>query len=93
MRRGAGGGSRLYPPVEGWDGGEEKQIQQVEATAADESGREWPDFYLLISFVREFLCAYVCARVCLHGHVCVCVCVFVYVLCTLSYSPTLAFVI
>lgn len=70
MRRGAGVGSRLYP-VEGWDEGEEKQIQQVEATAADESGREWPDFYLLISRVREF-CAYVCARVCLRRYVCVC---------------------
>lgn len=61
MRRGAGVGSRLYP-VEGWDEGEEKQIQQVEATAADESGREWPDFYLLISRVREFLCIRVCPR-------------------------------
>lgn len=86
MRRGAGGGSRLYPPVEGWDGGEEKQIQQVEATAADESGREWPDFYLLISFVREFLCAYVCVRVCLHGHVCVCVCVCIRVMYALIFS-------
>lgn len=59
--RSGGGGSRLYP-VQGWDEGEEKQIQQVEATAADESGREWPDFYLLISRVREFLCIQVCAR-------------------------------
>lgn len=42
-------------PPRGRDEGEEKQIQQVEATAADETGREWPDFYLLISRVRELL--------------------------------------
>lgn len=40
-------------PVVCRDEDEETQIQQVEATAADESGREWPDFYLLISRVRE----------------------------------------
>lgn len=70
MRRGAGVGSRLYP-VEGWDEGEEKQIQQVEATAADESGREWPDFYLLISRVREFLCIRVCPRLFTYMYACV----------------------
>lgn len=42
-------------PPRGRDEGEEKQIQQVETTAADETGREWPDFYLLISRVRELL--------------------------------------
>lgn len=42
-------------PPRGRVEGEEKQIQQVEATAADETGREWPDFYLLISRVRELL--------------------------------------
>lgn len=55
------GGSRWYP-VPGWDEDEEKQIQQVEATAADESGREWPDFYLLISRARHTLRQ--CVRVC-----------------------------
>lgn len=65
--RGEGVGSRLYP-VGGWDEGEEKQIQQVEATAADESGREWPDFYLLISpeCTRVFLLVRVRPRLFTH---------------------------
>lgn len=52
---------RASMPPRGRDEGEEKQIQQVEATAADETGREWPDFYLLISRVRELLSLFVYA--------------------------------